>query len=446
MREWLARDGDRRRGRVRARARCLRLPPEHAAALTRTARPNNLAASVQWIPLLGAVEDEIVSASSAAAACPTRPTVASHAVMAEESDQTVVASCSSGSCRSCPGSPRGSRAASTCSTSAAAAGARWSAWPTPSRAAASPASTRGRDAIEAGSHRCPRPRKSPLRSAWRDGPRPRRRLRPRHRLRRDPRAGRSGRRARERRSGAAPRRRLPDAGDRRRRARRTPPIPLAPFLHTLACLHFMTVALAGGRRRSRRAGGGDAARRMLAEAGLRRRRGAGAPARPDQPLLRRAEVPQRTLVSLAACMIHASGTTSSTKPAASCAARGARSRSSPSLSRCSRCFCASASAWCRPTSSSHTLWPDTVVTPGSLNRAVSHARRAIGDTHTDALIKSVSRRGYRFSGEVVALDRAPRGPVANGSRTPAFVGRSDARASCARHFAGAVEPRGARWC
>ena len=28
-----------------------------------------------------------------------------------------------------------------------------------------------------------------------------------------------------------------------------------------------------------------------------------------------------------------------------------------------------------------TLWPDTVVTPGSLNRAVSHARRAIGDTH-----------------------------------------------------------------
>ena len=51
-----------------------------------------------------------------------------------------------------------------------------------------------------------------------------------------------------------------------------------------------------------------------------------------------------------------------------------------------------------------TLWPDAVVTPGSLNRAVSHARRAIGDTHHGRLIRSVSRRGYRFSGDVIVVE------------------------------------------
>ena len=88
----------------------------------------------------------------------------------------------------------------------------------------------------------------------------------------------------------------------------------------------------------------------------------------------------------------------------------------------------------------HTLWPDTVVTPGSLNRAVSHARRAIGDTHRGRLIKSISRRGYRFSGEVVALDRAPGAPVAKVRERP-FVGRSDARAKLRDAFAGAVSRR-----
>src|SRR5262249_5461412 len=50
------------------------------------------------------------------------------------------------------------------------------------------------------------------------------------------------------------------------------------------------------------------------------------------------------------------------------------------------------------------LWPDIVVSPGSVNRAISHARRAIGDTHRGRLVRSVPRRGYRFSGEVVALE------------------------------------------
>ena len=36
------------------------LPTEHAASLTRAARPANLAATMQWIPLLGSVEDDVV--------------------------------------------------------------------------------------------------------------------------------------------------------------------------------------------------------------------------------------------------------------------------------------------------------------------------------------------------------------------------------------------------
>jgi DNA-binding winged helix-turn-helix (wHTH) protein/tetratricopeptide (TPR) repeat protein len=49
------------------------------------------------------------------------------------------------------------------------------------------------------------------------------------------------------------------------------------------------------------------------------------------------------------------------------------------------------------------LWPDTIVTPSSLTRAVSHARRAIRDTHKGDLLRSIPRRGYRFTAEVVEL-------------------------------------------
>jgi DNA-binding winged helix-turn-helix (wHTH) protein len=89
-----------------------------------------------------------------------------------------------------------------------------------------------------------------------------------------------------------------------------------------------------------------------------------------------------------------------------------------------------------------TLWPDTVVTPGSLNRAVSHARRAIGDTHRGRLIKSVSRRGYRFSGEVIVLEAgaAASAGAASAPERP-FVGRSDALARLREAFARAVSRR-----
>jgi 2-polyprenyl-3-methyl-5-hydroxy-6-metoxy-1,4-benzoquinol methylase len=68
-----------------------RLPAEHAASLTREARPNNMAATCQWIPVLASVEDEIVSCFENGGGVPYSSYDRFHAVMAEESDQTVVA-------------------------------------------------------------------------------------------------------------------------------------------------------------------------------------------------------------------------------------------------------------------------------------------------------------------------------------------------------------------
>ena len=68
-----------------------RLPGEHAAVLARASRPNNLAATFQWIPLLGSVEDEIVRCFERDGGVPYSSYRRLHAVMAEESDQTVVA-------------------------------------------------------------------------------------------------------------------------------------------------------------------------------------------------------------------------------------------------------------------------------------------------------------------------------------------------------------------
>ena len=68
-----------------------RLPPEHAACLTREARPNNLAATAQWIPLLGSVEDEVLACFERGGGVPDSSYERFHEVMAEESDQTVVA-------------------------------------------------------------------------------------------------------------------------------------------------------------------------------------------------------------------------------------------------------------------------------------------------------------------------------------------------------------------
>ena len=68
-----------------------RLPPEHAASLTRAARPDNLAVTAQWIPVLAGVEDKIVACFERGGGVPYSEFPRFHQVMAEESDQTVVA-------------------------------------------------------------------------------------------------------------------------------------------------------------------------------------------------------------------------------------------------------------------------------------------------------------------------------------------------------------------
>jgi 2-polyprenyl-3-methyl-5-hydroxy-6-metoxy-1,4-benzoquinol methylase len=67
------------------------LPPEHAAFLTRAASPNNLAVTAQFIPLLGSVEEKIIDAfiNGGGVSYEHYPTF--HRVMAEESNQTVIA-------------------------------------------------------------------------------------------------------------------------------------------------------------------------------------------------------------------------------------------------------------------------------------------------------------------------------------------------------------------
>ena len=66
------------------------LPPEHGAFLTRAASPNNLAVPMQFIPLLGAVEEKVIDAfiNGGGVSYDHYPTF--HRVMAEESDQTTV--------------------------------------------------------------------------------------------------------------------------------------------------------------------------------------------------------------------------------------------------------------------------------------------------------------------------------------------------------------------
>jgi 2-polyprenyl-3-methyl-5-hydroxy-6-metoxy-1,4-benzoquinol methylase len=66
------------------------LPREHAAWLTRSSVPNNMAGVAQWVPLLGQVEDLIVEAFSHGGGVPYEKFHRFHHVMAEESGQTSV--------------------------------------------------------------------------------------------------------------------------------------------------------------------------------------------------------------------------------------------------------------------------------------------------------------------------------------------------------------------
>lgn len=67
------------------------LPPEHAAFLTRTASPNNMAVTAQFIPLLATIEDRAIDCFYNGGGIPYSAYPRFHQVMAEESRQTVVA-------------------------------------------------------------------------------------------------------------------------------------------------------------------------------------------------------------------------------------------------------------------------------------------------------------------------------------------------------------------
>jgi hypothetical protein len=87
------------------------LPPEHAAFLTRAAAANNFAAFTQYVPLLGRVEDAIVECFKNGGGVPYEQFPRFHAVMAEDSGQSVVSSLESHILPLVPGLPISSRAA-----------------------------------------------------------------------------------------------------------------------------------------------------------------------------------------------------------------------------------------------------------------------------------------------------------------------------------------------
>jgi len=91
VREWLGAMTTGRVIDVEAGSGRFRLPPEHAASLTRAARPGNMATTCQWIPVLGSVESRIVDCFRNGGGVPYEAYDRFHEVMAEESDQTVVA-------------------------------------------------------------------------------------------------------------------------------------------------------------------------------------------------------------------------------------------------------------------------------------------------------------------------------------------------------------------
>lgn len=67
-----------------------RLPPEHAALLTRDAAPDNLASTAQFLGILGNVEDRILECFRAGGGVPYGEYRRFHEVMAEDSAQSVV--------------------------------------------------------------------------------------------------------------------------------------------------------------------------------------------------------------------------------------------------------------------------------------------------------------------------------------------------------------------
>ncbi len=91
VREWL---GAMTCGRIVEHDRdavTYRLPAEHAAKLTRAATPSNLAQVMQWLSVMGSVEDDVLAAFEHGRGVPYSAYRRFNDVMADESSQSVVA-------------------------------------------------------------------------------------------------------------------------------------------------------------------------------------------------------------------------------------------------------------------------------------------------------------------------------------------------------------------
>lgn len=89
VREWLGAMVTARIIEFHADKEKYELPPEHAAFLTRAAAPNNMAVGMQFISVLGSVEDKIVDCFRNGGGVPYSEFQRFHEVMAEESYQTI---------------------------------------------------------------------------------------------------------------------------------------------------------------------------------------------------------------------------------------------------------------------------------------------------------------------------------------------------------------------
>jgi 2-polyprenyl-3-methyl-5-hydroxy-6-metoxy-1,4-benzoquinol methylase len=90
VREWLGTMVTGKVVKYNPETRNYQLPAEHAAFLTRASSPNNLAAMMQYIPLLGTVEDKVVECFENGGGVPYSEFPRFHEVMAEDSGQTVL--------------------------------------------------------------------------------------------------------------------------------------------------------------------------------------------------------------------------------------------------------------------------------------------------------------------------------------------------------------------
>jgi 2-polyprenyl-3-methyl-5-hydroxy-6-metoxy-1,4-benzoquinol methylase len=92
VREWLGAMVTGGIVEVDASSRLFRLPAAHAASLTREAGAANMASFAQYLPILGAVEDDVLECFRKGGGVPYERFPRFHAVMAEDSAQSVLSS------------------------------------------------------------------------------------------------------------------------------------------------------------------------------------------------------------------------------------------------------------------------------------------------------------------------------------------------------------------